>query len=124
MKLRRLRDGDSVDGSTLLVRGGELDPQTLRADATRYFTVYGCYGISVFALRGLSLDELAQQVPLVRFSRLTVIRAQRIIEAKLRLEPTGRNPDHFTVSFDDLEEGIKALTGCDSQVTANPYFGA
>ena len=62
MKLRRLRDGDSLDGSALLVRGGELDAETLRADAVRYFTVYGCYGISVFALRGLSLDELAQQV--------------------------------------------------------------
>jgi len=62
MKLRRLRDGDSLDGSTWLVRGGELDPETLRADATRYFTVYGCYGISVSALCGLSPDELAQQV--------------------------------------------------------------
>ena len=60
----------------------------------------------------------------MRFSRLTVIRAQGIIEAKLRLEPTGRNPDHFTVSFDDLDEGLQALTGCDSHVTANPYFGA
>jgi hypothetical protein len=50
------------------VRGGELDPEVLRADAQRYHEVYGIYGISVFAVRGLPLDEIAQQVPLVRFN--------------------------------------------------------
>lgn len=30
--------------------------------------VYGVYGISVLAVRGTTLDELAQQVPLVRFA--------------------------------------------------------
>jgi hypothetical protein len=68
MKLRRLRDGDVLDEDTMLVRGGGLDPDVLRADARRYHSVYGTYGISVFAVRGLSLDEMAQQVPLVRLT--------------------------------------------------------
>ena len=30
----------------------------------------------------------------------------------MRLEPTGRNPRHYTVSFDDLEEGVQRLVSC------------
>lgn len=49
MKLRRLRDGDVLeDGSVVLVRGGDLDPDILYADAVRYHNVYGVYGISGF----------------------------------------------------------------------------
>ena len=74
MKLRRLREGDVLDdGGIILVRGGELEPGVLRSDAIRYHGVYGSYGISVFAAQGATLEELAQQVPLVRFDRLTLI---------------------------------------------------
>ncbi|HEY5352850.1 MAG TPA: hypothetical protein VIK57_10380 [Streptosporangiaceae bacterium] len=40
MRLRRLRDNDVLEGDTSLVRGGELDPDILRADAQRYHDVY------------------------------------------------------------------------------------
>ena len=64
MKLRRLRDGDVLeDGDIVLVRGGDLDPGILCEDAARYYNVYGVYGISVFAVRDVTVDELAQQVP-------------------------------------------------------------
>jgi len=50
MKLRRLRDGDALeDGDVVLVRGGDLDPDILCADAVRYYSIYGVYGVSVFA---------------------------------------------------------------------------
>ena len=124
MKLRRLRDGDVIDDDIVLARGGELDPDVLRVDARRYYGIYGIYGISVFAVRGLTVDEMAQQVPLVRFDRLTLIKAGELAGAGLRLEPTGRNPRHYTVGFDDLDRGVKALTGCDRQVMTNPYHDA
>lgn len=55
MKLRRLRDGDVLDdGEVLLVRGGKLDPEVLRSDAERYHSIYGSYGISVFAVRDVT----------------------------------------------------------------------
>jgi hypothetical protein len=48
MKLRRLRDGDVLeDGDVVPVRGGDLDPDILCADAVRYHSIYGVYGISV-----------------------------------------------------------------------------
>jgi hypothetical protein len=125
MKLRRLREGDVLDdGGITLVRGGELEPDVLRADAIRYHSVYGSYGISVFAVRGATLDEMAQQVPLVRFAKLTLIQVATLHGTGLRLEPTGRNPRHYTLGFDDLDQGIAALAGCRHQVVPNSYHDA
>jgi hypothetical protein len=74
MKLRPLRDGDVLeDGDVVLVRGGDLDPDILCEDAVRYHSIYGVYGISVFAVRDATIDELAQQAPLVRFDRLSLL---------------------------------------------------
>jgi len=40
------------------------DENELRIFSNQTRDVYGTYGISVFAVRGLSLDEMVQQVPL------------------------------------------------------------
>lgn len=105
----------------MVVRGGELDPEVLRADALRYHSVYGIYGISVFAVRDATLEEIAQHVPLVRFARLTLINVAEVHEAGLRLEPTGRNPRHYTLGFDGLDQGIAALVGCGHRVVPNAF---
>ena len=73
-------------------------------------------------MRGLALEEMAQQVPLIRFRSLTLITAGELIRSGLRLEPTGRNPRHYTVGFDDLDKGVRALTDCRYQVVTNPYY--
>ena len=75
MKQRYLRVGDELaDDDVVVVRGGALDRDLLRVDATRYFSIYGTYGVSVFAARQVTVDELAQEPPLVRFEVLTLIR--------------------------------------------------
>jgi hypothetical protein len=66
----------------------------LCADAVRYHSVYGVYGISVFAIRDTTVDELAQQAPLVRFDRLC------------------------------LEDGVQRLASCPHQVMPNAYHDA
>jgi hypothetical protein len=125
MKLRRLRDGDVLeDGDIALVRGGDLDPDILRADAARYFSIYGVYGISIFAASDVAVDELAQQVPLVRFDRLSLLKVGDVLAAGMRLEPTGRNRCHYTVSFDDLQDGVLRLVSCPHQVMPNAYYDA
>ena len=125
MKLRKLRDGDVLeDGEVVLMRGGDLDLDVLRADAARYHGIYGTYGISVFAVRDATLDELAQQAPLIRFSRLTVLRVRDVLAAGMRLEPTGRNPRHYTVGFDNLDDGVRRLARCPHQVVPNAYHDA
>ena len=88
MKLRRLRDGDVLeDGDVVLVREGDLDPDILSEDAVRYHSIYGVYGISVFAVRGATIDELAQQAPLVRFDRLSLLTVRDVLAVGMRLEP-------------------------------------
>ena len=125
MKLRRLRDGDVLEnGDIVLVRGGDLDPDILSADATRYYSIYGVFGISVFAVRDVTVDELAQQVPLVRFERVSLLMVRDVLAAGMRLEPTGRNSRHYTVSFDDLEDGVQRLASCPHQVMPNAYHDA
>lgn len=125
MKLRRLRDGDVLEnGDIVLARGGDLDPDILHADAARYYSVYGVYGISVFAVRSVTVDELAQQVPLVRFDRLSLLTVRDVLAIGMRLEPTGRNPRHYTVSFDDLEDGVQRLVRCPHRVMLNTYHDA
>jgi hypothetical protein len=79
VKLTRLRDGDVLeDGDVVLVRGGDLDPYVLLADAVRYHSIYG---ISVFAVRDPTVDELAQQVPLAGFNRLALLHVRDVLAA-------------------------------------------
>ncbi len=121
MKQRLVRIGDVLDDDAVVVRGGDLDGDVLRADALRNHQIYGTYGISVFAARGITVDELAQQPPLVRFGLLTIITAGVLRAAGLRLEATGRNPRHFDVSFDELDDGVARLLACEHREMVNPY---
>jgi hypothetical protein len=122
VKLRYVRGDDELrDDEDVVVRGGELDAAVLRRDAQRNHEVSGVYGISVFAVRDVTLDEMAQQAPLVRFGCLTLVKAGVIRAAGLRLEPTGRDARHFDITFDDLDEGVDLLCQCEHQVVVNPY---
>ncbi|MEI7888208.1 MAG: hypothetical protein WCJ04_12525 [Actinomycetes bacterium] len=121
-KQRHLRSDDDLDDDdVVVVRGGDLDPKALRLDAERYHAIYGDYGISVFAARDVAVDELAQQAPLVRFEVLTLVRVGVLRSAGFRLEPTGRNPRHFTLAFDDLAAGIAELRRCEHRSWVNLY---
>jgi hypothetical protein len=105
----------------VVVRGGVLDPDLLREDARRNHAIYGSYGISGFAARDLSVDELAQQPPLIRFDQVTLIAVAARRSAGLRLDPTGRNPRHFDIILDDLHDGLARLVGCPHQTIVDPY---
>ncbi len=120
-KQRYLRPDTLDDDDIVVVRGGDLDADVLRADAERYHAIYGTYGISVFAARGVAVDELAQQPPLVRFAILTLVRVGVLRAEGLTLEATGRNPQHFTVAFDDLVAGVERLHACEHERWVNPY---
>lgn len=117
-----MRVGDRLDDDdTIVIRGGRLEPAMLRADAERYQGIYGEFGISVFATRDATVDELAQEVPLVRFETLTLVRVGALRAAGFRLDPTGRNPRHFTAGFADLDRGVEALVSCEHVSWVNPY---
>lgn len=122
VKQRHIRSGETLaDDAEVVIRGGDLDGEVIREDALRIFEIYGVYGISVFALRGATLDELAQQAPLVRFEQLALVTVGAIRAAGLDLEPTGRNPRHHTVVLSDLGESVDRLCGCERRLWPNPY---
>lgn len=85
------------------------------------FAIYGIYGISVYAVRAVPLEELAQRAPLVRFAQLTLVTVEVLRAAGFRLEPTGRNPEHFTVVLPDIGVAVDRLGRCDHQTVENPY---
>jgi len=97
-----VRVGDDLtDDVSVVVRGGDLDAEVLRQDALGKHAVYGTYAISVFAARSHP-RRAAQLPPLVRFERLTLMTVAALRAAGLRLDPTGRNPRHFDLPFDEL----------------------
>jgi hypothetical protein len=53
-----------------------------------------------------------------------LLKAGDVLAAGMRLEPTGRNPRHFTVGFDDLERGVQRLASRPHQVAPNAYHDA
>lgn len=125
MKQRFVRPDDDLDDEDeLILRGGDLDPSILRRDAQRMFDIYGTYGISVFALRGATIDELAQVSPLVRFPRFTVVTVRTIRSIGLQLEPTGRDRRHYTLMLPSLDEDIDALVSAGHHMWINPYHEA
>jgi hypothetical protein len=40
---------------------------------------------------------------------MSLLKVRDVLAAGMRLEPTGRDPRHYTVSFDDLENGMQRL---------------
>ena len=115
MKQRYVRAGDELtDETVVIVRGGELRRELLEVDARRAFTAYGTYAISVFAADGVTVDELAQAQPLVRFELLTLMTVGAIRAAGLVIRPTGRNRLHHSIDFDDLDAGIERLLRCET----------
>ena len=117
----RIRREQLADNSLVVVRGGELDSDSLRRDAVLTFRRFGEYGVSVLAVQDdAALDELARS-QLKRFEVLTLMTAGSIRAAGLELRPTFRRP-HYTVVFRDLESDLIRLRLCDNERRQNSYF--
>lgn len=109
------------DDSLLVVRGGLLDPTSLRADAQAAMLRFGGYGISAFAAKDeAALDALASQ-RLGQFEALTLMTAGALRNAGLSFAPTFRRP-HYTIFLNDLEGDIRRLLQCHNEVRLNPHF--
>ena len=122
MKQRYLRPGDELsDDTVVVVRGGELQRELLAEDAMRAHSVYGVYAISVFAADGVTVDELVQTSPLVRFEVLTLMTVGSIRSAGLVLVASGRNPLHHSIDLTDLDDALDRLIDCDHRTVINPY---
>ena len=120
MKERHIRVGDGLtDADAVIVRGGLPGPRGLRAEAQNHYVVYGTFSVSVFAVRDVPLEEIAQSLPLECFEHLTLWTAGDIRKAGLALEPAGRDPRHYLVNLGGSAAGVAALWGCKHRTWTN-----
>lgn len=117
----RVRTDALADDALVVVRGGDLDPGTIRSDAVAAHARFGAYGISVFAAPDeASLDLLARD-RLAQFDVLVLMTAGAIRQAGLTLLPTFRRP-HYTIVLASLDRGIDRLLRCENVRWANPHY--
>ncbi len=116
----RVRVEQLADNALIVVRGGDLDATTIRADAVAAHARFGEYGISVFsAADEAALDTLAR-ARLAQFDTLVLMTAAAIRSAGLELRPTFRRP-HYTIMLPDLERDTGRLLVCENERRANPH---
>ncbi len=58
----------------------------------------------------------------MRFEQLATVTVGALRGLGLVLEPTGRNPRHYDVTFEDLDDGVSKLENCDHQLVINLYY--
>jgi hypothetical protein len=113
---------------TIVVRGGRDTAEKLRRHAQRTARAWSLdgrplLGISVFAVLGMSLEELLER-RFTSFRTIYLPTAGRLSESGFELLATGQRP-HYTVrlrSADGPELG--KLLAALGPVTANPRYGS
>jgi hypothetical protein len=119
VKERHIRVGDNIVDGDVIVRGGMPGPRGLRAEAQNHYVVYGTSSVSVYAVRDVPLEEIAQSLPLACFEQLTLWTAGDIRTAGLALEPAGRDPRHCLVNLGPGGVGVRALWGGEHRTWTN-----
>ena len=116
----RIRTEPLADDALIVVRGGDLDIATIRADAVAAKARFGEYGISVFSANDEAALDVLIRERLAQFETLVVMTAGAIRRAGLELRPTFRRP-HYTIMVPDLERDIARLIGCENVWMTNPH---
>jgi hypothetical protein len=119
----RVRRAPIPDEAVLVVRGDELDPHVLAADAERFhrrFKAWGRYGVSAFlATDDAEVDALCETR--LRQWAVAVVFTRSALEAcGIDVVPTFRTP-HVTLAHAELPALVQGLTTCEHRVVVNPY---
>jgi hypothetical protein len=120
---QRLRRGDPLpDEAAFVIRGDLLDPVTLAESARSNHTIYGFYGVSVFAeVGGLTWEEIAS-TKLRRAEWVVLFTARALLANGLDLWDTGQAP-HYDIVHDDVDQLVGRILGCEHRVIRNPSSG-
>lgn len=71
-----------------------------------------------------AIGELFEELGEVAAGELPLERHGGMLAAtleQLAIEPTGRNPRHYDVTFDDLDECTARLSRCEHYIMVKPY---
>ena len=118
-----MRRAPIPDEAVLVVRGDELDPDVLAADAERFhrrFKAWGRFGVSAFlATDDAEVDALCETR--LRQWAIAVVFTRSALEASgIDVIPTFRTP-HVTLAHTDLAALVQAVMSCVHRVVVNPY---
>lgn len=116
-----LRDEAAPDDAIVVVRGGEMNHDTVRRTATDAFDEFGIYTVSVFLVLDGSPDDLCRDLPeLQRYGKVRLSTAGRLRSLGFALVPTLDHP-HYDVVLPDLTDGTldRLEVGFDRPI-ANP----
>ena len=119
----RVRRTPIADDAVLVVRGDELEPGVIRADATRFhrrFKAWGRYGISAFLAADEDEIDALCETKLVAWAVVIVFRRPDLEAAGIEVVPTFRVP-HVTLAHLSLDELTERLVSCDHEIVLNPY---
>lgn len=111
------------DDAVLVVRGDELDPRILRADATRFrrrFEEWGRFGVSGFLAEDNDEVDVLCETRLERFADIVVFRRADLIAVGIEVWPTFRRP-HVTLAHVDLDALVNGLRSCEHRDLTNPH---
>ena len=99
-----VRDEEAPDDVVVVVRGGEMNGDTVRRTATDAFDEFGIYTVSVFLALDATVDELCQDRPeLQRYGKVRLTTAGRLRTLGFALVPTLDRP-HYDVVLPDLAD--------------------
>jgi len=120
LKKQRHRRGEPLPAeAAFVVRGDLLDPAVLAQSARENHTVYGFYGVSVFAeVGGATWAEIAA-TKLRRSGWVVLFTARALLASGVELWDTGLAP-HYDIVHADLDELVGRILGCEHRVVRNP----
>lgn len=102
----RIRRGPIPAEAILVLRGDELDPAVLEADAARFhrrFSDWGRYGVSAFLARDDAEIDALCETKLRRWATCVVFPRAALVDAGIDVVPTFRTP-HVTLAHAQLAE--------------------
>ena len=107
----------------MVMRGDELDPLILHADAERFFRRYpawGRYGVSAYsAVDELEVDAICE-TKLERFALVVVIQRSELDRLGIEIVPTFRSP-HVTLAHERLGPLVEGLRSCEHRTIENRH---
>ena len=109
--------------AALVVRGDQLDPVVLRADATRFrrrFREWDRYGVSAFVATGDDEIDALCETRMRAWAVVVVFDRKALEVSGVQIVPTFRVP-HVTLAHTNLDDLLNRLVSCDHRVVVNPY---
>lgn len=92
-----LRDEPPLPDDAIVVRGGEMKPESLEVAAGTNFDEFGEYGLTVYSEEGLTAREIHAK-HLSRYRKARVSTVGKIRHLHYELKPT-HEPGHYDIIF-------------------------